>query len=134
MAYTQEAVAQLATETRQVIEKDREETAGGIAAVMESTTIAQFTTLLEWEETRQFQEHQSNQTRNAIDHFAVAQLSVISEKVVRERQKQQEQLAGESSQQLGQAQETERQKQQEQVVAESSRQLAQAPGILRPIP
>lgn len=92
-----------------------------------------------------FQQYQSVQTRNAIDHFVVAQVSAIIEEVVVKQQKQQELVAAVSRWQLAEAEETERQAQQEQkvakpipqleqVVAESSGPGAQAPEIVGPIP
>lgn len=107
MAHTQDAVARLAADARQAIEQDRQATAGVIAAVEERATIAQLRTQQQLEANRRFQQHQSNQTRDAIDHFVVAQLHAIIEKVVVERQKQQEPVAAECGRQLTKAQDTE---------------------------
>lgn len=103
MARTQDAVARLAADAREGIEKDWKATAGAIATVEERTTIAQIKTQRDLEKTRWFQQHQQVQTWNAINHFVVAQLPAIIEKMLLKQQKHQEQVAAESTQQLEQA-------------------------------
>lgn len=107
---TENAVAQLVMDTKEAKERDRQATAGAIAAVEERSTIAQLRNQQELEETRWFNQHQSNQTCEAIDRFVMAQLPVIIEKVVVEPQKQL------------------------QTVAESSRPLPLAPEIQESTP